>query len=78
MLLYAGIGMFVCKHFWAQSYGHMIDLDDVAPKIAATLGWKRRDDDVTAHIILPSDVRVQCSVHTYSNVLAWEPHFVCS
>jgi hypothetical protein len=36
------------------------------------------DDDVTAHIILPSDVRAQPSVHTYSNALAREPRFVWS
>jgi hypothetical protein len=46
--------MFVRKYLRAQSYRHTIDLDDVAPKIAATLGWKQRHDDVMC-IILPSD-----------------------
>jgi hypothetical protein len=44
LLLYVGIGMFVHK-----SYRHMIGLDDVAPKIAASPGWKQHNDDVTVH-----------------------------
>ncbi len=49
ILMYAGIGMLVRKHLRAQSYEHTINLDDVAPKIAAMLGRKRRNDDVVAH-----------------------------
>jgi hypothetical protein len=68
--------MFVREHLQAQSYRHMIGLDDVARRLHASLG-AMMDDDVTAHIILPYG-RAQPSAHTYSNALAREPRFVCS
>ncbi len=33
ILLHVGVGMFVCEHLQAQSYRHMIGLDDVARRL---------------------------------------------